>query len=88
MLSGNKPTLHTHAQNLTDEQKVCLGTSGRNNRKPIFEAESPDELALVDTAFNYNLRLKDRTPSRVVVDVMDEGKKVRHILRSDHSYYL
>jgi len=30
--------------------------------KPIFEAESPDELALVDAAYSYNCRLVKRTP--------------------------
>jgi phospholipid-translocating ATPase len=35
--------------------------------KPIFEAESPDELALVDAAYSYNCRLVKRTPQYVTV---------------------
>lgn len=35
--------------------------------KPIFEAESPDELALVDAAYSYNCRLVKRTPQFVTV---------------------
>lgn len=31
--------------------------------KPIFEAESPDELALVEMAYAYNCRLTKRTPT-------------------------
>lgn len=35
--------------------------------KPIFEAESPDELALVETAYRYNVRLIKRSPSLATV---------------------
>lgn len=35
--------------------------------KPIFEAESPDELALVDAAYTYSCRLVKRTPQFVTV---------------------
>lgn len=35
--------------------------------KPIFEAESPDELALVDAAYSYNCRLVKRTPQFATV---------------------
>lgn len=37
--------------------------------KPIFEAESPDELALVQMAFNYNCKLLKRTPSKAIVSL-------------------
>ncbi|KAL3267060.1 hypothetical protein HHI36_011201 [Cryptolaemus montrouzieri] len=63
--------------NLTDEQKVKLNRSATPSPyefKPIYEAESPDELALVDAAFNYNCRLVNRTPSSVTVDLPDEGR--------------
>lgn len=39
-----------------------------NDVKPIFEAESPDELALVDAAYSYNVKLLKRTPTSVTVD--------------------
>ncbi len=35
--------------------------------KPIFEAESPDELALVETAYCYNVRLIRRSPTCATV---------------------
>lgn len=35
--------------------------------KPIFEAESPDELALVETAYRYNVRLIKRSPLMATV---------------------
>lgn len=37
--------------------------------KPLYEAESPDELALVETAYIYNCRLIKRTPSSASVSV-------------------
>lgn len=37
--------------------------------KPIFEAESPDELALVETAYCYNCRLTKRTPTSATVSM-------------------
>jgi hypothetical protein len=35
--------------------------------KPLYEAESPDELALVDAAYAYSCRLLKRTPQSVSV---------------------
>lgn len=37
--------------------------------RPIYEAESPDEIALVETAFSYNCRLLRRTPDSIVVSM-------------------
>lgn len=44
-------------------------TPSPGEMKPIFEAESPDELALVDAAYTYNCRLLKRTPQHVTVNV-------------------
>ncbi|BET01538.1 E1-E2 ATPase [Nesidiocoris tenuis] len=41
--------------------------------KPIFEAESPDELALVQMAYIYNCRLMKRTPSKAIVSLPGEN---------------
>ena len=41
--------------------------------RPIYEAESPDELALVDTAFAYNCKLLKRSPGHAVVSLPGEG---------------
>lgn len=54
--------------------------------KPIFEAESPDELALVDAAYSYNVKLLKRTPTSVTVEVPVEGRlefEILHVLPFD-----
>lgn len=69
--------------NLTDEQKAKLTVSATPSPfelKPIFEAESPDELALVDAAYNYGVRLLKRTPTMVSVDSPEVGKMEFEIL--------
>ncbi|XP_050501041.1 phospholipid-transporting ATPase VD isoform X2 [Diabrotica virgifera virgifera] len=68
--------------NLTDEQKVKLNASTPSpfDHKPIFEAESPDELALVDTAYNYGTRLLKRTPTSVCIEAAENGKMHFEIL--------
>ena len=43
--------------------------------QPIYEAESPDELALVDAACAYNCRLLKRSPTSTIV--MLPGKALR-----------
>jgi phospholipid-translocating ATPase len=47
--------------------------SPSGERKPIFEAESPDELALVDTAYTYNCRLLKRSGHHALISVPGEG---------------
>ncbi|KAL0267650.1 UNVERIFIED_CONTAM: hypothetical protein PYX00_009855 [Menopon gallinae] len=49
--------------------------------KPIFEAESPDELALVDAAHSYDCRLLKRTPVSATVVVPGEGLVEFEILK-------
>ncbi|KAK4887192.1 hypothetical protein RN001_003463 [Aquatica leii] len=82
---GNKRNGST--SNLTDEQKAKLHQSSSSfDTKPIFEAESPDELALVDAAYNYNCRLLKRNPGFVLVDVPGEGileYEILHVLPFD-----
>lgn len=83
---GNKR--NGSSSNLTDEQKAKMNRSLQSSyeTKPIFEAESPDELALVDAAYSYNCRLLKRTPSSVLVDVPGEGimeYEILHILPFD-----
>ncbi|KAK5643768.1 hypothetical protein RI129_007613 [Pyrocoelia pectoralis] len=70
---GNKRSNGNNC-NLTDEQKSKLKqTPTLFDAKPIFEAESPDELALVDAAYSYNCRLLKRNPTSVIVDVPGDG---------------
>ncbi|CAG9822413.1 unnamed protein product [Phaedon cochleariae] len=71
--------------NLTDEQKARLNrdvsnTSSPFELKPIFEAESPDELALVDAAYIYGCRLVKRTPTAVTVETPELVKMTYDIL--------
>ncbi|XP_048519675.1 phospholipid-transporting ATPase VD isoform X2 [Dendroctonus ponderosae] len=70
--------------NLTDEEKVKLGHAASplspSDLKPIYEAESPDELALVDAAYIYKCRLLRRTPTEVTVDVPMKGRMMFKIL--------
>ena len=54
--------------------------------RPIYEAESPDELALVDAAFAYNCKLIKRSPQSAVVNLPGEGLiefEVLHVLPFD-----
>lgn len=74
-----------NGNNLTDEQKVKLNqqrstTPSPHDVKPIYEAESPDELALVDAAYNYGCRLLKRTPTMATVETPSEGKLNYEIL--------
>lgn len=54
---------------------MCIGMNLNSPRstpgdsKPIYEAESPDELALVQTAYYYNCRLTKRTPTSAIVSL-------------------
>ncbi|GJQ77455.1 hypothetical protein Trydic_g20852 [Trypoxylus dichotomus] len=68
------------ALNLTDEQKLKLTPSPKDS-KPIFEAESPDELALVDAAYNYDCRLVRRTPSTATIEVPGDNRLEFEILQ-------
>ncbi|ODN06541.1 putative phospholipid-transporting ATPase VD [Orchesella cincta] len=50
--------------------------------KPIYEAESPDELALVQAAYAYNCRLVQRTPQTIKVSVPGEGAVEYKVLQT------
>ena len=54
--------------------------------RPIYEGESPDELALVDAAYAYNCKLLRRSPTSAVVCLPTEGVldfEVLHVLPFD-----
>lgn len=57
--------LRIHCFRFTGMSKRKIKTP--NVVKPIFEAESPDELALVETAYRYNIRLINRAPGTATV---------------------
>ena len=54
--------------------------------RPIYEAESPDELALIDAAYAYNCKLLRRSPTSAIVHLPGEGImdfEVLHVLPFD-----
>ena len=54
--------------------KVSRSSVSAGEIRPIFEAESPDELALVDAAFAYNCKLIKRTPGQLMVSLPGDGE--------------
>lgn len=52
---------------LNNVTSVSASTPSPMEPKPIFEAESPDELALVEAAYLYNCRLIKRSPQSLTV---------------------
>ncbi|XP_039446405.1 phospholipid-transporting ATPase VD isoform X3 [Culex pipiens pallens] len=54
-------------------QKSLSQGSTPSDRRPIFEAESPDELALVNAAYSYDCCLINRSPNHVLVNVPGDG---------------
>lgn len=71
--------------NLTDEQKAKLknsnATPSPGELKPIYEAESPDELALIGAAYAYRCKLRKRTPNSMTVSLPFEGAYDYEILQ-------
>lgn len=53
----------------------------KKNFKPIYEAESPDELALVNSAFAYGFILENRNPNTVLINEPGEGPTEYDILK-------
>lgn len=49
--------------------------------RPIYEAESPDELALVNAAFSYDMCLINRTPSHILVNAVGRGQIEFEVLK-------
>lgn len=49
--------------------------------RPIFEAESPDELALVNAAFSYDMCLISRTPNHILVNAVGRGQIEFEVLK-------
>lgn len=57
--------LNSHLRTLT----ILAPTPSPLELRPIYEAESPDEIALVETAFSYNCRLLRRSPDSIVISM-------------------
>lgn len=80
----NKLSSFTSNNSLSKSSRAITPTPGEI--RPIYEAESPDELALVDAAYAYNVKLVKRTPSTVSVSLPGEGLveyEVLHVLPFD-----
>ncbi|KAG5676651.1 hypothetical protein PVAND_006470 [Polypedilum vanderplanki] len=62
-----------------------LQTSSKNNVKAVttnqYEAESPDELALVNSSFAYNFILENRNPNTVLINEPNDGLVEYEILK-------
>ncbi|XP_053673867.1 phospholipid-transporting ATPase VB [Anopheles nili] len=55
------------------QKSFSQGTPSPASSRPIYEAESPDELALVNAAFSYDCCLVNRSPNHVLVSIPGEG---------------
>lgn len=66
---------------ISSKQKFLKVPLTANSPKPIYEAESPDELALVNFAYAYNFNLENRNPNTVVIDEPGEGLVEYEILK-------
>jgi len=80
----NKLSSFTSNNSLSKSSRAHTPTPGEI--RPIYEAESPDELALVDAAYAYNVKLVKRTPNTVQVSLPGEGLvefEVLHVLPFD-----
>lgn len=53
----------------------------KHDFRPIFEAESPDELALVNAAYSYDCCLVNRGPQHLVVSAFNRGVFEYEILK-------
>lgn len=49
--------------------------------RPIYEAESPDELALVNAAFSYESCLVNRSPNHILVNTVGTGLVEYEVLK-------
>lgn len=58
-----------------------LGPHTTHDYRPIFEAESPDELALVNAAYSYDCCLVNRGPQHLVVSAFNRGVFEYEILK-------
>merc|ERR1740124_136090 len=80
----NKLSSFNSVNSLSKSNRAMTPTPGEI--RPIYEAESPDELALVDAAYAYNCKLIKRTPTTVLVSLPGEGSvefEVLHVLPFD-----
>ncbi|XP_004524683.1 probable phospholipid-transporting ATPase VB isoform X3 [Ceratitis capitata] len=51
------------------------------NGRPLYEAESPDELALVSAAYSYDCCLVNRSPNHILVNIPNSGMAEYEVLK-------
>ncbi len=56
------------------DPRIRIHTKISGEVKPLYEAESPDELALIDAAYAYNCKLLKRSPDRLTVSLPGDGQ--------------
>lgn len=71
---------------INTKHKLLQGTNkARRREKPIttnqYEAESPDELALVNSAYAYGFILENRNPNTVLINDPNEGNIEHELLK-------
>lgn len=68
---------------INSKQKFLQVSKSQFNKstKPIYEAESPDELALVNSAYAYGFILENRNPNTVLINEPGEGTVEYDILK-------
>ncbi|XP_066998273.2 phospholipid-transporting ATPase VD [Anabrus simplex] len=79
---GSSPQHHPHQR----QQKSV--TPSPRELKPFYEAESPDELALVNAAYSYNCKLIKRTPQHATLSLPGGSLmelEILHVLPFDSS---
>lgn len=65
----------------TPRKDMSVGTGSGHDYRPIYEAESPDELALVNAAYSYDCCLVNRGPQHLVVSAFNRGVFEYEILK-------
>lgn len=65
--------LSLHVFRKTERKSATTPEIPPQDGRPIYEAESPDELALVNAAFSYDTCLISRTPSHILVKAIGRG---------------
>lgn len=68
---------------INSKQKFLQVSKPRRQKplKPIFEAESPDELALVNASYAYGFILENRNPNTVLINEPGDGPVEYDILK-------
>lgn len=67
---------------ISSKQKFLQVTKNQQRgMKPLFEAESPDELALVNCSYAYGFILENRNPNTVLINEPGEGTVEYEILK-------